>query len=67
MALDVLISAPGVVAVTPVMGQSRLTAEQIAAWFAKQKITPAITIPIVDLARIFVDEGNAHQRPATSR
>lgn len=45
--------------VTPVMGQSRLTGDQIASWFAKQKITPAITIPIVDLARIFVDEGNA--------
>ncbi len=45
--------------VTPVMGQSRLTGDQIASWFAKQKITPAITIPIADLARIFVDEGNA--------
>jgi len=45
--------------VTPVMGQSRLTGDQIASWFAKQKITPAITIPIPDLARIFVDEGNA--------
>lgn len=48
-----------VTSVTPVMGQSRLTGDQIASWFAKQKITPAITIPIVDLARIFVDEGNA--------
>lgn len=46
-------------AVTPVMGQSRLNGDQIASWFAKQKITPAITIPIADLARIFVDEGNA--------
>lgn len=45
--------------VTPVMGQSRLTGDQIAAWFAKQKITPAITIPIPELARLFVDEGNA--------
>ncbi|MBM3635213.1 MAG: hypothetical protein FJW99_08055 [Actinobacteria bacterium] len=48
-----------VASVTPVMGQSRLTGDQIASWFAKQKITPAITIPIADLARIFVDEGNA--------
>lgn len=48
-----------VTSVTPVMGQSRLTGDQIASWFAKQKITPAITIPIADLARIFVDEGNA--------
>lgn len=45
--------------VTPVMGQSRLTGEQIASWFAKQKITPALTIPVLDLARLFVDEGNA--------
>ncbi len=45
--------------VTPVMGQSRLSGDQIASWFAKQKITPAITIPIAELARIFVDEGNA--------
>lgn len=46
-------------AVTPVMGQSRLSGDQIASWFAKQKITPAITIPMAELARIFVDEGNA--------
>lgn len=45
--------------VTPVMGQSRLTGEQIASWFNKQAIRPAIDIPIVDLARLFVDEGNA--------
>jgi len=48
-----------ITSVTPVMGQSRLTGDQIASWFAKQKITPSITIPIPDLARIFVDEGNA--------
>ena len=48
-----------VTGITPVLGQSRLTPEQIASWFAQQKITPAITIPILDLARIFVDEGNA--------
>jgi hypothetical protein len=45
--------------VTPVMGQSRLTGEQIASWFTKQAIRPAIEIPIVDLARFFVEEGNA--------
>jgi hypothetical protein len=50
---------PATTAVTPVLGQSRLTPEQIASWFAKQGVTPAITIPITDLARIFVDEGNA--------
>lgn len=44
---------------TPVLGQSRMSAEQIAAWFASRKVTPAIAIPIIDLARIFVDEGNA--------
>jgi len=44
---------------TPLMGQSRLTGAQIAAWFAKQGITPAISTPILDLANIFVDEGNA--------
>jgi hypothetical protein len=54
------VSTPGAIAsVTPVMGKSRLTGDQIASWFAKQKITPAITIPIPELARIFVDEGNA--------
>ena len=52
-------STTPVTSVTPVMGQSRLTGDQIASWFAKQKITPAITIPIPELARIFVDEGNA--------
>ena len=45
--------------VTPVLGQSRLSGGQIASWFAKQQITPAITIPIPELANIFVDEGNA--------
>ncbi|MSO44832.1 MAG: hypothetical protein EXQ74_05970 [Thermoleophilia bacterium] len=45
--------------VTPIMGQSRLSGDQIAAWFARQGVAPAITISILDLARIFVDEGNA--------
>ena len=52
-------TTPAVTSVTPVMGKSRLTGDQIASWFAKQKITPAISIPIPELARIFVDEGNA--------
>lgn len=52
-------TAPSIQAVTPVMGQSRLTGDQIASWFARQKITPRIAIPILDLARMFVDEGNA--------
>ncbi len=52
-------STPVTVAVTPVMGPSRLSAEQIASWFSKQGITPLISIPIPDLARLFVDEGNA--------
>ena len=52
-------TAPPTQSVTPVMGQSRLSGDQIASWFAKQRITPRITIPMVELARIFVDEGNA--------
>lgn len=44
---------------TTLMGQSRLTGAQMAAWFAKQGVTPAIAISITDLANIFVDEGNA--------
>ena len=44
---------------TPLTGQSRLTGAQMAAWFAKQGVTPTITTPILDLANIFVDEGNA--------
>ena len=44
---------------TPLLGQSRLTGAQMAAWFAKQGITPTITTPIADLANMFVDEGNA--------
>ena len=44
---------------TPLMGQSRLTGAQMAAWFAKQGVTPTITTPIADLANMFVDEGNA--------
>lgn len=41
------------------MGQSRLTGAQLAAWFASQSITPTISTPILDLANMFVDEGNA--------
>jgi hypothetical protein len=52
-------TAPSTQSVTPVMGQSRLSGDQIASWFAKQKITPRITIPMVELARLFVEEGNA--------
>ncbi len=54
-------SAPAtkLTSVTPLLGQSRLTGAQIAAWFAKQRITPAITTPMDNLAQIFVDEGNA--------
>jgi len=52
-------TAPSTQGVTPVMGQSRLTGDQIASWFATQKVTPRITIPMVELARMFVDEGNA--------
>ncbi len=54
-------SAPAtkLTSVTPLLGQSRLTGAQIAAWFAKQRITPAITTSMDNLAQIFVDEGNA--------
>lgn len=52
-------TAPAPALVTPVLGQSRLTPEQIAAWFARQGVTPTIVTPILDLARTFVDEGNA--------
>ncbi len=52
-------AAPKLTSVTPLVGQSRLTGAQIAAWFAKQGVTPTIVTPILDLANIFVDEGNA--------
>ena len=52
-------AAPRLISVTPLVGQSRLTGAQIAAWFAKQGVTPTIVTPILDLANIFVDEGNA--------
>ena len=52
-------AAPRLTSVTPLVGQSRLTGAQIAAWFAKQGVTPTIVTPILDLANIFVDEGNA--------
>ncbi|MBL6633744.1 MAG: glucosaminidase domain-containing protein [Thermoleophilia bacterium] len=52
-------TAPATQGVTPVMGQSRLSGDQIASWFATQKVTPRISIPMAELARMFVDEGNA--------
>jgi hypothetical protein len=52
-------TTPQVGTVTPVMGQSRLTGDQIASWFLKQGIRPNLPITINELARIFVDEGNA--------
>lgn len=52
-------TTPALTSITPVLGKSRLTPEQIASWFARQGVTPTIVTPILDLARIFVDEGNA--------
>jgi hypothetical protein len=43
---------------TPVMGESRLTPEQMAAWFGSLGVTPRIPIPVVNLARLFVQEGD---------
>lgn len=52
-------TTPALTSFTPILGKSRLTPEQIAAWFVQQGVTPTIVTPILDLARIFVDEGNA--------
>jgi hypothetical protein len=52
-------TTPQVGTITPVLGQSRLTGDQIAAWFLKQGIRPNLPITINELARIFVDEGDA--------
>ena len=50
-------------ATLPIMAASRLTAEQIVAWFAvRQSQVPgsyAATVPVDVMARLFVDEGAA--------
>lgn len=54
------ITAPARLGSVPVMGAARVSPEQIAAWYASKNIQGARSpIPVIDLARLFVDEGRA--------
>lgn len=44
---------------TPIMGTSRLGADELAAWFNGTKRRANTTVPIEELARDYVDEGAA--------
>ena len=44
---------------TPVLGQSKVTPEEIAAWYRSKRIRSRSPTPVRELARLFVEEGNA--------
>ncbi|MCU1455818.1 MAG: Mannosyl-glycoprotein endo-beta-N-acetylglucosaminidase [Acidimicrobiales bacterium] len=49
---------PGTVPLTtPILGAPRLTAEDLAGWFASSAYRPRIPTPIADFARWFIEEG----------
>ena len=43
----------------PIIGLPRLTAEDLATWFAASPYRPKVTTPIEDYARWFIEEGRA--------
>ena len=43
----------------PVLGQSKVTPEEIAAWYQGKDIRSRSPTPVLQLARLFVEEGNA--------
>lgn len=54
------IPVPAHLADTSVMGASRVTAEQLAAWYASKNIQGAQSpVPVAELARLFIEEGAA--------
>lgn len=43
----------------PIMGRSRLSADELAAWVGSVKVSGARPpVPVVDIARYFIEEGN---------
>jgi len=42
---------------SPILGPSRLSANQMADFVTSQHYTPNITVPILDLAQMYLDEG----------
>lgn len=44
---------------TPILGVARLTGEELARWFRAQRSRARITVPIAELAQIFIEEGDA--------
>lgn len=42
---------------TPILDRSRLTAAELAGWYASSRRTPRTTVPIETLAQLFVEEG----------
>jgi hypothetical protein len=53
-------AAPPLTGSTPVMAPARVTAQQIAAWVASKRVTDARPpVPMVEMARLFLEEGAA--------
>ncbi len=49
---------PAKIAPWPVMGAPRFTAEQLVAWYRSKRIVGATnTVPVEELARLFIEEG----------
>lgn len=44
---------------TPILGRSRLSGDELAAWFESTGVRARTTVPIRELARMFVEEGAA--------
>jgi hypothetical protein len=44
---------------TPIMGAARLTGAELARWFRAERRSGRTTVPIEELARIFLEEGDA--------
>ena len=49
----------GVPLEVPIIGVPRLTAQDLAGWFANSPYTPRVSTPIEDYARWFIEEGDA--------
>jgi hypothetical protein len=44
---------------TPIMGVARLTGTELARWFVAERRSARTTVPIEELARIYIEEGDA--------
>jgi putative cell wall-binding protein len=54
-----VVPAAPAAAATPIMSQSRATAEQMASWYTATGKKASLPLPIEDLARLFLEEGAA--------